>query len=363
MTTHINQYRSSQCKTEIRVSTQGNRQDTHEFRCVYSYLWNDQPCCDFKRFGFTPETDEQLQTMTAWLEKHKDFIAKEEGWWSQCDNWRADNNSMWVSDTCTSRRWIAPCDSRMHFLMWSAEHNIPLCGETVEDIAEIPVGYKAIPPTLGKYTMEEQDAVNTIAKAYVEKEFRRVCKEIFREYQIYHPKLFEKQPPPDSEWEIAAGFLCKDRLKGFQNHWGKFLERLWNTSKKYQKLPTDGGHGGADGISDRSAEKTLYESKARFNTMKGKMAFPEIKEKLEHAIKVGYEFKLLILVDKGEVSTTKPLHKGQALTRIQHVEGYDETKHLWVSGDEVFNHLFGKNSDRVKEYVKSLLEGTSPERE
>ena len=46
------------------------------------------------------------------------------------------------------------------------------------------------------------------------------------------------------------------------------MEEIYNISLLYLNLPTDGLHGGCDGISD----KCLYEAKSKFNTMKGSMA-------------------------------------------------------------------------------------------
>ena len=42
------------------------------------------------------------------------------------------------------------------------------------------------------------------------------------------------------------------------------------------------------------------------------------------------------------------------------IEGYDETRHLWISQNEVFKHLFHSNSNEIEKYIISLLEYTNP---
>ena len=40
------------------------------------------------------------------------------------------------------------------------------------------------------------------------------------------------------------------------------------------------------------------------------------------------DFRLFVLVDKDDMNRKMALHKGQALSKIKDIEGYDENKHL-----------------------------------
>jgi len=266
--------------------------------------------------------------MTAWLEEHKDFIAKEEGWWPQCDNWWADNNSMWVSETCTSRRWIAPCDSQMHFLMWSAGHNIPLCGETVEDISEIPVGFKAIPPTVGKYTMEEQDAVNTIANAHAGEgmcnNFSELC-DLQPRLESAMKRAKDKRLQPnktgDSEtkerqWAVMAEEYSKlsgsnmtasqartffGMVRGIQQQSGTGAQTIYASADGWLDLKQGKHESGCDLINNTKHQ--VMELKAHDNTTTGKHRGNEKKKGYQWAQKHGYEY-IYGFVDRAYTDTT-----------------------------------------------------------
>ena len=195
-----------------------------------------------------------------------------------------------------------------------------------------------------------------VQNIYKQNKIKLLYLKIFAIYKKYYPKLFGS---PKSKrltiWEEAAGYTESSRLRSFQNQIGYFIEEVFDTSSKYNNLPVNGAKGGNDGDS----EDCLFEVKSRFNTMKGSQAYDEIKTKLEYAIKVNKDFKLLVLVDKGNPRKI-PLHKGQALNKIKGIDGYDESKHLWVSSDEIFKYLFQSNSDKIVSYILDLLKHTNP---
>ena len=63
----------------------------------------------------------------------------------------------------------------------------------------------------------------------------------------------------------------------------------------------------------------------------------------------------MILNDKNNASRIIPLHKGNGLTKIQSIQGYDENMHKWISGDHIFEFLSEKNADLVKKYILKKL--------
>ena len=203
--------------------------------------------------------------------------------------------------------------------------------------------------------LSKEESVKIMQNQFKNSKYKKICKDIFHIYKKYHPKLFKKSNSIMTIWEQSAGYTEGSSLKNFQQYWGDFMEQIYDISPNYQKLPTDGLNGGCDGISSTC----LYEAKSKFNTMKGSQAFNEIKKKLEYAIQVDKEFKLLVLVDINKPRKI-PLHEGQALKKIKDIEGYDENKHLWVSSDEVFKHLFQSNSNKIKNYIEDLLKYTNP---
>ena len=214
-------------------------------------------------------------------------------------------------------------------------------------------------PDILKY----ESAAIKIQQSYKNFRLIKILRGIFQIYkEVYFKKLFPPINNPTTarltRWEEAGGFTEESRIgaKRFQNQIGYFFEDIWNLSKKYKKLLIDGQNGGNDGISD----KCLYEAKSRYDTMKGSLAFEEIKKKLEYAIDNDKDFRLFVLVDKDDMNRIMALHKGQALSKIKDIEGYDENKHLWVSGDEVFRYLFHSDYLDIQRYIISLLKFTTP---
>jgi hypothetical protein len=206
--------------------------------------------------------------------------------------------------------------------------------------------------------MDKSRAASIIQGAYKQFIYARSCIDIFHIYKLYFPKLFPRGKMRTlTSWETLAGFNERgDSLKNFQQHLGSFWEEIMGVVPWYTNLPTDGSHGGCDGISD----SCFYEVKSRYNTMKGSMAFDEIERKLRHSIENDKDFKLLVLVDKNNNSRNIPLHEGNALKKIRDIPGYNEYRHRWISDKEVFNHIFGFNSDKVYDFISQLFRYTNP---
>lgn len=160
--------------------------------------------------------------------------------------------------------------------------------------------------------------------------------ELFKKYEH---KFFK--PPKENrltEYEEAVGFTEKSRVgaKQFANQFGYFMEDVYSLSPLFQKTKKNENKGGNDGYNDGE----YFECKNRYDTMKQSMAVREIKPKLEHAIKSNKSFKLLVLVDKKYKNQNIPLHQGSGLSGIKNIKGYNLEKHRWISGDEVYKHIF-----------------------
>jgi hypothetical protein len=151
-------------------------------------------------------------------------------------------------------------------------------------------------------------------------------------------------------YEQAFGFTEITRVgaKTFANYLGYFMEDIYNLSDKFNKLTA--------GVYDGECDKSCYEAKNRHDTMKQSQALSEISGKIDQAVSKGKEyFYLLILIDKNNVSTNKPLHLGSGLSQIKNHKHYNPDKHRWVSGDEVYKLLFGCYCDTVKNTILHLL--------
>jgi hypothetical protein len=205
-------------------------------------------------------------------------------------------------------------------------------------------------------------------------------------------ELFASNKPGLTPYERAGGFSETTRggAKAFSNKLGKpILEEIWNCSEHFTRVKSDGetGKGGCDGYSTTE----YFESKSRYNTMKGDSALDEISPKLEHAISEGKKFTLLVLVDKKMLkndlinmckkhginhvgfaddlyarltglddphrSRNIPLHKGTNLTGLKDITGYDSTRHKWISGLEAFKYLFPKHDPEViRDMITNCIE-------
>jgi hypothetical protein len=94
--------------------------------------------------------------------------------------------------------------------------------------------------------------------------------------------------------------------------------------------------------------------------MKGSTAFKEIEPQLECAIKNNYNYYLLVVTDICEEGRNIPLHKGNGMSKISKVIGYDENKHRWLSGYKAFHCIFGNNGNYVFNCVLETLKEISP---
>lgn len=169
-------------------------------------------------------------------------------------------------------------------------------------------------------------------------------------FEKYRGLFFEDKCKSNrlTEYEKAFGFNDKSRngSKPFNNVLGRFMEDVWCLSgcKKCSE-------GGLDAVS----ETCCYQFKSRHDTMKQSLAFKEIEPMLQIAIETNKEFRLIILIDKNNENRDIPLHEGFGLKKILNVEGYDETKHRWVSGDEAYKHFFLEEGKKIKTCILDYL--------
>ena len=186
---------------------------------------------------------------------------------------------------------------------------------------------------------------------------RKQYQQIFKSFKKYHPNFNKSISNRITEYEAAIGFTEATRVgsRQFNIKFGEFMEDVYDTSVLFTKLPQTGAKGGNDGESST----TMYECKSRHDTMKGSTAVKEISTKLDYAIQVDKDFILLILTDRNNISRDIPLHKGCSLKKITTVDGYDPEKHRWISGDNVYIHLFGSNANKIKKFIIDLLYQTS----
>ena len=163
-----------------------------------------------------------------------------------------------------------------------------------------------------------------------------------------------------SEFQIAFGFTKATSAGSshFNNIFGRFIEDVFGCSVHYTNLPQKGNYGGSNGIDVKN--KTLFEVKSRYNTMKGSETYSEISKKLQWAISHNFKFSLLIVTGKDNASRDVPLHEASrlgvsGLGKISQLSGYDPAKHRCKSGERVWKDVFRKNAYFAKCKVLSLL--------
>src|SRR3989344_7121670 len=175
---------------------------------------------------------------------------------------------------------------------------------------------------------------------------------IFDKYKTKFFKLPKEQRL--TEYEKACGFTEKSRIgsKQFSNQFGYFMEDIYTTSAKFNKINNKNKQkGGNDG--ENSNE--YFECKNRYDTMKQSLAYNEIKPKLEVAIKENKHFTLFILIDHKYKNRYIPLHNGFGLKKIKELNGYDEKIHRWISGNNIYEYLFNEDWKIIKQYILELL--------
>lgn len=150
-------------------------------------------------------------------------------------------------------------------------------------------------------------------------------------------KLKESVP---SIYEEAVGFNITTRVgsKAFCNVFGDFFQNFCAISDHYKRSKV---------LVDGESVDSLYECKSRFNTMKASEAAAEIRPKLRRAIESEKYFYLLVLTDKDRISRNIPLHQAPGLNSLRDIEGYDESLHRWVSGDEVWTNTSSRSYTKI----------------
>jgi hypothetical protein len=169
-------------------------------------------------------------------------------------------------------------------------------------------------------------------------------------YNKYMKNIAKQSRETFSIYERAYGYTETNRMgsRAFNQAFGSLIEYIYDLSPNFCR---------SNNFScDGHAEDILYESKSRYNTMKGSVAVAEITPKLKSAIGNSKKFYLLVLTDKNNDSRNIPLHEGQSLSSIRQVNGYNQDHHRWVSGNEIFKHLFGElYAPILQEHILGLL--------
>ena len=186
-----------------------------------------------------------------------------------------------------------------------------------------------------------------------EVEIKSQIDKIFNKYKRNFLKL--PRQARLTEYEKAIGFTEETRVgsKQFSNQLGYFMEDIYNISSKFNKISKNFTR--SKGSNDGENEGEFFECKNRYDTMKGSMAYTEIKTRLDKSISENRDFKLLILWDLDSKNRSIPLHEGVGLKLIKNIPNYNPEKHRWISGDRIYQYLFDKEWKTVRDYILYLL--------
>jgi hypothetical protein len=167
-------------------------------------------------------------------------------------------------------------------------------------------------------------------------------------------------------YDKAFGFNYKTKVGNhlFKTNFGLILEDIYSTSKnfnKFDKIQKKILNTSCDGFNDN----TFFECKMKWNTMKGSMAFQEIKSKLINADIHNKKFSLLVLVDKPTSNFSnleeefdgcnKPLHLSNGLSQLQYLPEYNEKNHRYISSDYLYEYLWPIEWQEVKKTILDEL--------
>jgi len=173
-------------------------------------------------------------------------------------------------------------------------------------------------------------------------------KKIKKIFNKYKSKFYENSRELLTDYEKAFGFTNENRTgnRKFSQILGKIMEEIYNISYRFTKL-NEGDESGCDGKNDN----TFFESKLKYNTMKGSEAYSEISKKLLYSIKNNKNFYLFCLTDRGNGNNIKSLHYFNSLKRIENIEGYNRERHLYLSGNKIFEFLFPTYNILIKTII------------
>jgi hypothetical protein len=168
-------------------------------------------------------------------------------------------------------------------------------------------------------------------------------------------------------YDKAFGFDHNSKVGNhiFKTNFGLILEDIYSTSKnfnKFDKIQKKILNTSCDGYNNN----TFFECKMKWNTMKGSMAFQEIKSKLINANIHNKNFSLLVLIDK-PISNfknaraeeldgyNKPLHLSNSLSKLQYLPEYNENIHRYISSDYLYEYLWPIEWQEVKKTILNEL--------
>ena len=205
-------------------------------------------------------------------------------------------------------------------------------------------------------------SIESIESIDEKKYIKKILTKVDSIFDNFKDKLFREEAPKTylpTIYEEAAG-MSYDKTKNFQNFMGKFMEDICGISDKYKKLKQDGKNGGNDGILLNSI---FCEIKSKYITMKGSLVDKELLPKIKYAIENKKGFYLLVINDRNNESRDIPLHKGNACAKIKNIDGYNETEHRWISGDNIYKLLFDDIGIIVQKRILKLLKNEKTKRE
>lgn len=182
----------------------------------------------------------------------------------------------------------------------------------------------------------EQESIIKIQKWYENIICKRIRHNILDLVYAYERKLKDKVALNRfSEYEKAFGFtqVSRSGARVFSQHFGSLMERI---------LCCGFNHTLVNNVIDIQSADRFYEIKSRHDTVKQSQMFSEIRDKIIHSGKHNKTFALLIVIDKNNMNRIMPLHQYTALRRLVDVPEYDQNKHIWISGEEVYNTVFTK---------------------
>ena len=207
-----------------------------------------------------------------------------------------------------------------------------------------------------------EEFANLSMKSRDEKYIKKILMDVDSIFDNFKDKLFREEALKTylpTIYEDAAG-MSYNKTKNFQNFMGRFMEDIFGISDKYKKLKEDGKYGGNDGILLHS---TFCEIKSKYITMKGSLVDKELLPKIKYAIENKKGFYLLVINDRNNESRDIPLHKGNACAKIKNIDGYNETEHRWISGDNIYKLLFDDIGIIVQKHILKLLKNEKTKRE
>ena len=167
-------------------------------------------------------------------------------------------------------------------------------------------------------------------------------KHVFKKQSVKRGKII-------TEYEETVHFSAENRQgsKVFRKQLDVVIQHVFEASPKFQK------------IKNPFELHTLTEThgiqyKSAYNTTNKKMTQKIAEEQIRSVLKQGKNFIFLVLTDKDNQDRNVPLHLGYGMEEVENFLGYDKEKSRWISGNKVWEYLFGANANGKKAKVLFL---------